>query len=71
MEEKDVIAGRRHEKRDRDPMRGATAKAFFRTVSVPEHKTLGYIGVDAKGEILKHPSALKDAYDAGKELVKV
>jgi multimeric flavodoxin WrbA len=46
-----------------------TAKAFFRTVSVPEHITLGYTGVDAKGEILKHPTALKEAYDAGKELV--
>ena len=48
----------------------ATAKAFFRTVSVPEHKTLGYLGVDAKGAILKHPTALKDAYEAGKELVR-
>lgn len=48
-----------------------TAKAFFRTVSVPEHKTLGYLGIDAKGEILKHPTALKDAYEAGKELVRV
>ncbi|OGW41208.1 MAG: hypothetical protein A2Y97_11455 [Nitrospirae bacterium RBG_13_39_12] len=49
----------------------ATAKAFFRTVSVPEHKTLGFLGVDAKGEILKHPTALKEAYEAGKALVKV
>jgi len=49
----------------------ATSKAFFRTISVPEHKTLAYIGVDAKGEILKHPTALKEAYEAGKELVKV
>lgn len=50
---------------------GATAKAFFRTISVPEHKTLGYLSVDAKGDILKHPAALKDAYEAGKELVKI
>jgi multimeric flavodoxin WrbA len=49
---------------------GATAKAFFRTVSVPEHKTLAYIGIDAKGEILKHPTALKEAYEAGKDLIK-
>ncbi len=48
-----------------------TAKAFFRTVSVPEHKTLGYTGVDAKGDITKHPTALKEAYEAGKELVRV
>ena len=47
----------------------ATAKAFFRTVSVPEHETLGYLSVDAKGEILKHPTALKEAYEAGKKLV--
>jgi multimeric flavodoxin WrbA len=47
-----------------------SAKAFFRTISVPEHKTLSYTGVDAKGAILKHPTALKEAYEAGKELVK-
>lgn len=47
----------------------ATAKAFFRTVSVPEHETLGYLSIDAKGEILKHPTALKEAYEAGKKLV--
>jgi multimeric flavodoxin WrbA len=48
-----------------------TVKAFFRTISVQEHKTLGYTGIDAKGEILKHPTALKEAYEAGKELVKI
>ncbi len=47
----------------------ATAKAFFRTVSVPENETLGYLSIDAKGEILKHPTALKEAYEAGKKLV--
>jgi len=46
-----------------------SAKAFFRTINVPEHKTLSYTGVDAKGAILDHPSALKEAYEAGKELV--
>ena len=46
----------------------ATAKVFFRTVSVPEHEILAYGGVDAMGDILKHPSALKEAYDAGKRL---
>ncbi len=49
----------------------ATAKAFFRTISVPKHKTFAYIGIDAKGEILKHPTALKEACRAGKELVTV
>ncbi len=47
-----------------------TAKAFFRTVSVPEHKTLIFMGVDAKGDILRHPTALKEGYEAGKELGK-
>lgn len=46
----------------------ATAKAFFRTISVPEHSTLGYLGVDAKGAIISHPSALKDAFEAGVHL---
>jgi hypothetical protein len=45
-----------------------TAKAFFRTISVPEHKVLLYKGIDAKGDILKHPTALKEAFEAGKEL---
>lgn len=48
---------------------GETAKAFFRTISVPEHKTLSFLGVDAKGAILEHPTALKDARSAGQELV--
>lgn len=47
----------------------ATATAFFRTVSVSEHKTLSFMGVDSKGAILKHPTALKDTYEAGRELV--
>jgi multimeric flavodoxin WrbA len=50
---------------------GATAKAFFRTISVPEHQTLAYLSIDAKGDILKHHTALKDAYEAGEILVKV
>ncbi|MDH5202608.1 MAG: hypothetical protein OEW69_05055, partial [Nitrospirota bacterium] len=48
----------------------ATAKAFFRTISVPEHKTLSFLGVDAKGAILQHPTALQEAYKAGEELIK-
>jgi multimeric flavodoxin WrbA len=47
----------------------ATAKAFFRTVSVPEHKTLGFLGIDAKGAILQHPTALREGYEAGLNLV--
>lgn len=46
------------------------ATAFFRTISVPEHSTLSFLDVDAKGAIMKHPTALKDAYNAGKALVE-
>lgn len=46
------------------------AKAFFRTVNVPEHLTLAYDNVDEKGAIRKHPTALKEAYEAGITLVR-
>ena len=48
----------------------ATAKAFFRTISVKAHKTLSFLGIDAKGAILEHPTALRDAFEAGEELIK-
>jgi multimeric flavodoxin WrbA len=48
---------------------GATAKAFFRTINVPEHEVLFYPEVDAKGAIKDHPSALKDVFEAGKKIV--
>lgn len=47
----------------------AAAKAFFRTISVPRHKTLSFLGIDAKGAILSHPTALQDARAAGSELM--
>jgi len=46
-----------------------TAKAFFRTISVPAHETVSFLGVDAKGDILNHPTAMKDMYEAGKRLI--
>jgi len=46
-----------------------TAQAFFRTISVPRHKTLGFLGVDAKGAIREHPTALREAAEAGEELI--
>jgi len=49
----------------------ASAKAFFRTISVPTHEILGFLGVDAKGAISEHPTALKDAYEAGERLVQI
>lgn len=47
----------------------ATAKAFFRTVSVQKHNTLSFLGIDAKGAILEHPDALTEAYQAGIRLI--
>lgn len=47
----------------------ATSKAFFRTISVGEHKVLSFLGVDAKGAILKQPDSLKEAFKAGTDLV--
>jgi hypothetical protein len=48
---------------------GATATAFFRTISVQEHETLSYLNTDRKGAISDNPKALKDAYEAGIKLV--
>ena len=47
----------------------ATATAFFRTINVPAHETIHYASVDAQGAVSDHPTALKDAYEAGKKLV--
>lgn len=47
----------------------ATAQAFFRTVNVQEHATLAFDAVDKKGAIKDHPTALHEAYEAGKMLV--
>jgi multimeric flavodoxin WrbA len=48
---------------------GETAKAFFRTISVPEHETISFLGIDQKGAICGHPTAFDDAYRAGRRLV--
>lgn len=47
----------------------ATAKAFFRSISISEHETLSFLGVDAKAAINDHPSALKQGYEAGLRLM--
>lgn len=49
---------------------GETAKAFFRTVSVPSHDVVSCLGVDARGAIREHPTGLRDAQTAGSELVR-
>lgn len=45
------------------------ASAFFRTISVSEHATLSFLGIDKKGEILNHPTALQEAFEAGRKLI--
>lgn len=47
-----------------------TARAFFRTINVQEHTVISYDSVDAKGAIIRHPTAIRDVYEAGRELVK-
>ena len=47
-----------------------TMKFFFDAIGVTHYKNLLYQNVDEKGAIKAHPTALKDAYDTGVELVK-
>ncbi len=49
----------------------ATVRAFFRTINVQEHVTLAYDRVDEKGAIIRHATALSEAYEAGKRLAAV
>jgi multimeric flavodoxin WrbA len=49
----------------------ACARAFFRTVSISEHETLSFLGIDDKGDIMRHPTAMNDAFEAGKRLVDI
>ena len=48
-----------------------TMKYFFDSLDMTFHRSLLFKEVDAKGEILEHPTALPEAYSLGKELVKV
>jgi len=48
---------------------GATATAFFRTISVGEHETVSFLGIDKKGAICAHPTAFDDVYRAGRRLI--
>jgi NAD(P)H-dependent FMN reductase len=43
--------------------------SFLRTINIQENETLKYMAVDAKGDILKHPTAIKDAFEAGQRLI--
>lgn len=45
-------------------------KTFFATLEVKYHGELLYGSVDAKGDILQHPTAMEEAFSAGVELVE-
>ena len=47
----------------------ATAKAFFRTISVPHHETIGFLNVDSKGAVAGHPTAFEDVRKAAQALI--
>lgn len=47
----------------------SVVKAFFATLEVVYFKELFYGRIDAKGDILKHPTAMDEAFQAGVELV--
>jgi len=47
----------------------ACSKAFFRTINVPMHETLSFTGIDKKGAILAHPTALQDVFSAADRLI--
>lgn len=47
-----------------------TMKYFFDALDMTFHRSLLFQNIDAQGEILEHPTALEEAYRAGKELVK-
>jgi multimeric flavodoxin WrbA len=48
----------------------ATMKYFFKTIGVEYAEELLIRGVDQKGDIQKHPSALKDAFELGQRLAR-
>ncbi len=48
-----------------------TMKYFFDSLDMVFYKSLLYRGVDEKGEILRHPTAMADAYELGRELTSL
>lgn len=49
----------------------ATVKAFFATLDIEYSEELLFPGIDAYKGILQHPTALKQAFQAGERLIKV
>lgn len=58
--------------RKRSDFTGAlsTVKVFFTTINVEFVASLTYSGIDEKGAIIDHPTALKEARKLGEDLVK-
>lgn len=48
----------------------ATVKIFFKTLEFTYAGDLLYRGIDGKGEILEHPTALREAFEAGQKLAR-
>ena len=48
-----------------------TVKYFFKTIGVKYVEELLIPGVDKKGEIKEHPTALSDAFELGKRLARI
>ena len=46
-----------------------TVKYFLDALDMEIFKTLLYRGLDFEGDVLKYPQYLKEAYEAGRELV--
>ena len=47
-----------------------TAKYFFDVLNAEYVGELVFRGIDAKGDILKHPEAIRQAFEAGRRLVQ-
>jgi len=48
-----------------------TMRYFFDSVDMIFYKSLLYRGIDEKGEIVRHPTALAEAYGLGKEMAYI
>jgi multimeric flavodoxin WrbA len=48
----------------------ATVKSFFKTLDIAYADELLFRGIDEKGAIAHHPTALREAFEAGKRLAK-
>ena len=47
-----------------------TIRYFFDVLDMKLWKSLLYRGLDFKGDVLKHPDYLKEAYEAGKDFAR-